>query len=178
MEEWKAVVGYEGAYEVSDQGRVRSLRFKYREEDYHMLKSFTNEHGYVMISLYKPTGKKQKRVHRLVLEAFVGPCPPGYNTNHKNFDRTDNRLENLEWIEIKRNLAQRIFEPVHLDDLSAKDRRWQRSGPRKLTERWVRMARVLHATGEFSYVEIAEVFGVTPTAIRYAVIGETWKTTG
>jgi hypothetical protein len=69
-------------------------------------------------------GHRNLLVHRLVLETFVGPCPDGFECNHKNRDRTDNRLENLEWVTHRdnmRNTSQndRCFQRLgihHYDD--------------------------------------------------------------
>lgn len=105
-EEWRAVKGYEGIYEVSNTGRVRSLPrklknycFKGRE-----LKQFTtnSEYCFVGLSLYGKT--KTVPVHRLVAEAFV-PNPQGKETvNHINENKRDNRAENLEWLSLTENV--------------------------------------------------------------------------
>lgn len=93
-EKWAPVPGYEGDYEVSDQGKVRS---------------YVRRGGPRMIAprLVGPAGKqyhavtlrggKQVRVHRLVLAAFIGPCPEGLQGCHNNGDKLDNRLVNLRW---------------------------------------------------------------------------------
>lgn len=92
-EEWRAVVGYEGCYEVSSLGRVRSVR-----EKGGILKSHAgNKYGHRYVGLWKGT-KKDLLVHRLVLEAFVGPCPPGMECRHfPDRDPANNRLDNLRW---------------------------------------------------------------------------------
>ena len=91
MEEiWKPVVGYEGLYEVSNFGRVFSM---------HTNRVIKNRltGRYLQVSLSKNGKVIQPLVHRLVAEAFISnpdnlPC-----VNHKNEDKTDNRVENLEW---------------------------------------------------------------------------------
>lgn len=118
MENWKPVVGYEGLYEVSDLGRVRSIeqRRVIMRNGYPVnmrypatiLKPQKLRHGYVGVWLYgKDTvaGKtgKQFSVHRLVAKAFC-ENPNGYNeVNHKNEVKWDNRAENLEWCTHKEN---------------------------------------------------------------------------
>lgn len=117
MEQWRPVVGYEGIYEVSDQGRVRSVDREVRAsrgggtftKAGQLLKpgrvGKDREHQYVCLSR---DGKVRNRlVHRLVLEAFVGPCPDGLEALHDNDDATDNRLENLSWGTRARNIADR-----------------------------------------------------------------------
>ena len=100
-EEWRAVVGYEGLYEVSDQGRVRSLdrittHGRKREG---RLKAQNNERdGYQTVQLWSSGSGVKYRVHRLVLSAFVGEPVPGYDLGlHGNGNPTDNNLSNLRW---------------------------------------------------------------------------------
>lgn len=95
---WLPVPGFP-SYEVSDLGEVRSPRKTLK----HIVNP-ANEYHYV--GLYSNGGAKQKRVHRLVLEAFVGPCPPGQVGCHRNDDKDDNRLSNLEWNTHKANSRQ------------------------------------------------------------------------
>jgi hypothetical protein len=98
--EWKKISEYK-SYFVSKDGRVAS----YRNGKFKVLKSWSNG-GYSTISLMEiGMGKRHKRIHRLVLEAFVGYCPKGYNADHINCIRDDNRLENLQWVPISENCA-------------------------------------------------------------------------
>jgi hypothetical protein len=103
-EEWRPVVGWEGMYEVSDQGRVRSLertcpgRWGTRRVPSKMLTPSPNNHGVAAVGLYDGNGKRStQRVCQLVLEAFVGPKPAKLDCCHWNDDPSDNRLENLRW---------------------------------------------------------------------------------
>ena len=103
MEEWKAIAGYEGLYEVSNLGRIKSLSridsrgYKRNEK---ILKLNKDSGGYLKVSLYKNGKPKQYLVHRLVAQAFI-PNPNNLpEINHKINDfehRSDNRVENLEW---------------------------------------------------------------------------------
>ena len=102
-EEWRDVVGYEGYYQVSDQGRVKSLERKVPKWDgertvkERILKPAVKPTGYVEVNLY--TGGKQKAltVHRLVCQAFHENPDNKPEVNHINEDKTDNRACNLEW---------------------------------------------------------------------------------
>jgi hypothetical protein len=112
-ERWRPVVGYEGLYEVSDCGRVRSLprRAKlYRgtrpvPEKILSPYQYRGKHPYVV--LCNTSGQKKLKVHRLVLAAFVGPCPDGMYGLHWNDDRTDNRLANLRYGSLSDNMLDR-----------------------------------------------------------------------
>lgn len=107
-EEWRAVAGYEGLYEVSNLGRVRSLDryIRHNCRPYlikgRILKNTKGEYYYVNLHDVNGTPKKHK-VHRLVANAFI-PNPENLpQINHKNEDKMDNRVENLEWITAQDN---------------------------------------------------------------------------
>ena len=97
MEQWKSVEGYEGLYEVSDQGRVRSLgNNKSRKEK--ILKQQKNKGGYLKVSLCKDGHLKPLFVHRIVAKAFI-PNPNNLETvNHKDEVKSNNAATNLEWM--------------------------------------------------------------------------------
>jgi hypothetical protein len=105
LETWLPVVGYEDRYEVSDQGRVASKPYqastRYGEPCWRparILASRKTKKGYVIVTLNRSRGDSaQKRVHRLVLEAFVGPCPEGMECCHGPGGPSDNRLSNIRW---------------------------------------------------------------------------------
>lgn len=93
---WKPIKGYEGLYEVSNLGRVKSLRRN------SILKAVLHN-GYLIVSLRNNGITQQCRVHRLVAEAFILnpynlPC-----VNHKDEIKTNNKVDNLEWCSVKYN---------------------------------------------------------------------------
>jgi hypothetical protein len=99
-EQWRPVVGFEG-YEVSSLGHVRSwlagrVRGARRTSPF-ILRPSPGHNGYLHVSLFDDAGAHPQRVNRLVLRAFIGPCPAGHEGAHVNGTRTDNRLSNLEW---------------------------------------------------------------------------------
>lgn len=114
-ERWKPIPGYEGLYEVSNMGRVKSLArlrhgvgphrasCEYRERI--MLGNLN--YGYRKVTLYKDGVQHQMFVHRLVLTAFVSESPSGMITRHLNGIRTDNRVENLAWGTFEENEADK-----------------------------------------------------------------------
>lgn len=103
---WRPVVGYEGLYEVSSYGRVRSLdrydsRNQFREGK--ILKNRDNSNGYLLCGLSKNGIVKNKYIHRLVAEAFL-PNPDNLpEVNHLDEDKSNNRVENLEFCNRKYN---------------------------------------------------------------------------
>lgn len=103
VEEWRPVRGYEGLYEVSDWGNVRSvdriIKTKKGERHYKgkIIQFFKKEDDYLVCSLYYKGKVKRARVNRLVAEAFI-PNPENKNVvDHINGERTNNRVENLRW---------------------------------------------------------------------------------
>ena len=95
-EVWKPVVGYEGLYEISNLGRVKSLiRGIIRKQRLNK--------GYMYIGLHKDGVEKMCKVHRLVAEAFIPNPKNKSDVNHKDQVKTNNKLENLEWATRKEN---------------------------------------------------------------------------
>lgn len=110
-EEWRDIVGYEGLYQVSSLGRVRSLdRVIERNGRPSCLKGKVLSgcrfgRGYLMVGLSKNNEVKLVGIHRLVAQAFV-PNPNNLpQVNHKDCDKTNNRVENLEWCSALYNLT-------------------------------------------------------------------------
>lgn len=93
--EWKPVEGYEGLYEVSNLGEVKSLgNNKKRKEK--LLSPGKNNKGYLFVYLSKNGVGKPFTIHHLVYEAFVGEIPKGWDVNHLDENKENNHLENLE----------------------------------------------------------------------------------
>lgn len=112
IEIWKSTIGAVG-YEVSDHGKVRSVDrpiVKRNGVTYahkgRLLKAATDRDGYQFLSLGDQ--RKNVKVHRLVLEIFIGPCPSGMEGRHKDSNPSNNRLTNLEWATPKVNHGDMI----------------------------------------------------------------------
>jgi hypothetical protein len=112
MEIWKDIPGFEGRYQVSDQGRVKSLPFMqrclvkgheaFRRTSERMLAQQTINSGYLVVQLWLDNVASPRTVHSLVARAFL-PSPAGQTVNHKNGIKTDNRSVNLEWATYTQN---------------------------------------------------------------------------
>lgn len=109
QEIWKNIKGYEGAYQISNLGNVRSLdRYVKDKNRTQFIKGKRLKKGkrntYYVISLNKNGSRKSYQIHRLVAEAFI-PNPNNYPVvNHIDENRTNNRIENLEWCTQKYNI--------------------------------------------------------------------------
>jgi hypothetical protein len=147
-EVWQPVLGYEGLYEVSDQGRVRSLRSG------KLMKLSVANTGYLQLALSGKPGRKVWHVHRLVLEAFVGPCPNGMEGCHANGTRTDNQLPNLRWDTRKGNMADAMAQ--------GRTNRGEKNPWCKLTKEDVCCIRLSKSTN----AELAALYSMSREAIR------------
>jgi hypothetical protein len=114
VERWAAISGWEGRYEVSDHGRVRSLRTATGGRDrprkapkLRILR--TGDNGYKTANLYKGYGAECRSVHTMVLDAFVGPRPGGLVGTHVDGTRDNNRLINLSWRTQGENMRDKIL---------------------------------------------------------------------
>lgn len=121
METWKDIEGYEGFYQVSDQGRVKSLVRKNRIKE-KLLKTTPSGRGYPMVALCRDGTQAYLTIHRLVATAFI-PNPENKECiNHKNGIKTDNRVENLEWATYRENNQHAWNTGLHIvtDDFRKK----------------------------------------------------------
>jgi hypothetical protein len=126
--------------------------------------------GRMHVGLWRNQEQISAKVHRLVLEAFVGKCPKGKEGSHINGDCRDNRLENLIWETPKENHARMVGHGTKITG--------ERSYLHKLSEEQVRKIKLLY--GRISAYECGDIFNVTPSNISAIWRGKSWKhiTTG
>ena len=126
---WKAIPS-RTSYEVSNLGRVRRAPVLRGMPPGDVLKPYPNHKGYLRVCLSHGGKNSTRFIHRLVLEAFVGPCPDGHAGHHRDHDQANNRLENLEYITKKENYALRYEASIK--------RRAMGAIPEILAEAWLR----------------------------------------
>ena len=103
-EEWRDIEGYEGRYQVSNLGRIRSFKGQYSKNKIIILKLCINNRGYSVVSLSKNNKHKSYKVHRLVAQAFIPKIDNKSQINHINGNKQDNRVSNLEWCTYSENM--------------------------------------------------------------------------
>lgn len=109
--DWRDVVGFVGYYQVSRFGGIRRLR---KDGTVHrVLRPSLTVFGYRRVSLYIGGVATEIKVHRIVLEAWVGPCPPGYEGCHNDGDRNNNHISNLRWDSRRNNALDAVRHGTH-----------------------------------------------------------------
>lgn len=173
-EEWKDVVGYEGLYQVSNHGRIRSLdrlrhysdgRASYVQKG-KVMSLQENGKGRLILKLVNSEGRgKGHQVHILELEAFKGIRPPGYVGCHNDSDPLNNKIDNLRWDTPAGNEADKVANGT--------SNRGERHGNSKLTQAQVMKIRERLKAGE-SQRKIAPDFGVHQVHISKINRGLRW----
>lgn len=118
-EKWKDISGYDGIYQISNKGNVKSIdrtiiqwckHNKYIERliKGKPLTATDNGYGYLIVSLNKNNKRKNHYIHRLVAEHFIGKIDEGYVINHKDYDKYNNTADNLEIVTQKENIIHSI----------------------------------------------------------------------
>jgi transcriptional regulator with XRE-family HTH domain len=169
---WKAVVGYEGFYEVSTLGNIRSLdrigengrRWKGRVMKPQVVR------GYLHVALNRNGHTKQCLLHRLIVEAFIGSIPEGYQVNHRDCNKVNNRVSNLEIVTASQNMRH-----AHDNGLvRPSSARGEAISISVLTEADVIRIFEMSASG-MSQKEIADMLGVAKNTIQCVLSRFTWS---
>lgn len=158
MENWVPIDGYEGLYEVSDTGMVRSL--KRATTSGRVLSQRVGTGGYLNVCLCKDNCKKTFVVHRLVARAFLDNPEGKPEVNHKNGIRADNRAENLEWVTRSEN------ERHAYEVLGKSPQAYWKDKPRKFARKFTDEQVMLIRQDARPNSKIAAEYGVSKTAIR------------
>lgn len=141
-EQWKAVVGYEGYYEISNLGQVRSVDRKVKWNGTlrairgRRAKMLETQDGYKKVRLCKDGIRKEYFIHRLVYEAFIGKIDADKEINHKDFDRSNNSVDNLEALTHKQNVQYTVLANRHYASRDLSGSNNPNYGNRKLSKRY------------------------------------------
>ncbi len=159
---WGSIPGYEGRYAVSDSGEVMSMNFA-KSGLPGVLKPSPSR-GYLSVELERG---KRFTIHRLVADVFIGPRPSGMQINHRNGIKTDNRVENLEYVTGSENMK-------HAFSTGLQSNVGERHSQAKLTEEKIIKVREMLGMG-FKQTEIAILMGITQSAVSLIKNGKRWN---
>lgn len=176
MEEiFESIKGYEGMYEISNFGRVKSLqkttkfglRFKTYPEK--ILLPQNNNNGYLKVIL----GGKNKYIHRLVAEAFIPNPENKPQVNHKDGNKKNNHVDNLEWATSKEDSDHK--HSMGLVDYSKLSRKGITNGNSKLTNEDVKRIREVYLARKYSRRKLAKEYSVSVNTIDKILDRTLWK---
>lgn len=191
MEEWKEIA--DGYYEVSNLGNVRRLKPGISTFPGRPVRTIYSPFGYCMVVLSYAGKTKRCLVHRLVAEAFITPLKKGLVVNHKDFDRANNCLSNLEVVSQKENMKHfhenkvkppRINKPkAPLKGAQVGDKHWMRRHPEKilrgealkskLTEEQVLAIKKDRESGML-YKDIVVKYGISIAHVSRIILNKRW----
>ena len=170
MEIWKDIVEYEGIYQVSNLGRVKSIHNTYTHNQNGMRIPSTVGCGYLAVALYKNSKGKNHKIHRLLAQYFI-PNPHNYKcVNHIDGNKLNNSLDNLEWCTSAHNNKHAwdigLKRVVHLRDKHANV---------QFTDNEVRELRKITRSGLYSCASIARAYKVSNDCIYNIKNGRTYR---
>lgn len=174
-EEWTPIVGYEGHYEVSNLGRIRSVERRVKTTNSgvattqlirkKIFKPQPARQGYHQVCLCRNNHRHSYSICRLVAKAFIPNPLNKPQVNHKNSNRKDNRAENLEWVTALENMRHASIQGNLV--------KGEKNNKSKLNTDKVRLIRIIYPLMTFK--ELGKIFGVDASNIGYIVKGITWK---
>jgi len=172
MEIWKDIEGFEGCYQVSNLGRVKSIgRIVVKKEGDNqnvkekILKNSNNGFGYTKIIVNLFGNPKTFLIHRLVAKAFIPNPENKPEVNHINGIKTDNRVENLEWVTKSENSK-------HAHKIGLKNHKGENSPFSRLTNEIVRKIKYEHK--ELNQFQLAEMYNIHQSTVSYIRSGKRW----
>lgn len=168
VERWRGVSGFLH-YLVSDLGNVRRT-VAHGNHAPGELRQSRDSDGYRMVSLWNGERQHLRRTALVVLAAFIGPCPPMHESNHKNGRIDDNRLENLEYVTKAQNIKHSI-------EVLGRDYRGEGNPDARLTDAKVIRLRERAARGE-SFTALGIAFGISGMAAGAIATGKAWSHVG
>lgn len=182
MEIWKDIKGYEGLYQVSNLSRVKSfVAIKYKNANYnkeHIKKQSIGKRGYYAISVRKNGKLKLLTVHRLIAFAFIPNPKDKPYINHKDGNKLNNDISNLEWATSSENNLHAYktglkYVSEYQKNKTSLMNRGSNQHNSKLKEHDISGIRRLNKT--IKGKEIAKIYNVSKSTISQIISGKTWK---
>ena len=166
IEIWKPIQGYEGWYSASNEGRIRRDKQVPGARAGRILRP-GHSRGYQLIVLSKNGKPHTFSGHKLIALAFLGPRPPGYDINHKDGNRNNNNVSNLEYLTRKENA-------IHAFDV-LRSRGGEKHAMARLAIGTVRAIQNSYSTTRDTFAEIGRRFGVSTSHTRRIALRKVWK---
>ena len=165
-EEWLPIVNYEDIYNVSNLGRVKRIADGVGTYIGRLMTMNPSYKGYSMVGLYKGS-QKLFPCHKLVAEAFIGPRPDGFQINHKNGIKDDNRVCNLEYVTPSENAK-------HAYRIGLASNKGENHSCHVLTDKGIIEIRKLLDAGDLTQKEIGDMYNVHKSTISLVNSRKTW----
>ncbi len=165
---WTSIINYEGWYSVSNFGRIRRDKIGQSTHAGRIIKGYPSRKNYITVNLSKKGIQKKYRIHKLVISSFLEICPEGKQVNHKDADKNNNHLSNLEYVTPKENVIHAWKNRICKSFLGSKH------GNAKLKEKNIPQIKKLRKGG-VSYRKIGEKFNVTYGTIEKIIKNKSWR---
>lgn len=164
---WHTVIKSQGTYSVSNLGRVRRDRRGPNTYEGKILVAFPSSKGYASVDIRQNGIRKTRPIHQLVGESFIGPCPEGMEWNHKNGNKMDARVDNLEFLTHSENTLH-AYRVLGVPGLCGST-----NPSAKLSESQIFQIRHLYKQG-LSKLLLAEKFSVSKHTIHSIIYRRRW----
>jgi len=161
---WKDVLGYEGIYEVSNLGNVKSLNYNHTKKE-RILKKCNGTQNYHIVCLHKEGSSKTRKVHRLVALSLIPNPDNKPQVNHIDGDKQNNKIENLEWVNNSENQLHAFKYKLQ------KSIKGEKRYCAKLIEKEVLEIRISKLKG----IELAKKYNISRSSISAIKTGRNWK---
>lgn len=168
-EEFLPVPGFKNIFEVSDQGRVYRVVSTYGRPTRKLRKPERIKGGYLRVSLQHRKKRVRILIHRLVAMVFLGDCPDGFEVNHKDGDKENNAVSNLEYVTPKENVRHSLAK------LGVQRASGEHHAMRKLSWQQVREVRTKWLNDRVTKKQLAAEYGVSESAIGRVINRRNWK---